>query len=562
MYFGKAELCEALSPDVICVRIQTGFFAVSFENTLLYRALLPINGMKKNDELFQLIHSLSPSEKRYFKMFADRHTKNGRNNYIRLFDALSAMKDYDEEGLRQQLSDAALAKNLSSTKYQLVNLLLRSMCAFHAGKSPDSELSELMESVKLLYNRGLYSLCRKFLVKAKKMAEEYERHYVLLELLNLERTMFFKWQTKNVERELNSILDHEKSIVEKISNEAEFAHLYTRFVAFRKIRLRARSADESLRLEEILKDPLLQNEDRALTFQARSTFFRLHGQCALLKSDNESAYYNHSKLIDLWNAHPRFITTDLKQYKADLTNYLNSCLASDNFDAIEPTLERFRALPSTSLDDEVMTFQHVQFIELLHYLYCGELEKCEKVISEIEAGFVRYEGKLTHARIMTFQHNITIFYFVSGNYDKTLEWLEKILDQSNVELRQDIQDFARILMLFVHYELQNHDVLEYLIRSTYRYLHKRNKLYEYERTVLNHFRKLLENGEPHRTLDILRAMHDDLTELQQKSGDKKSVGLREILFWLESKIEGIAITELFLRKVGERMQTRGAGSAA
>jgi len=44
--------------------------------------------MKPSTELFDLIRSLSQSEKRYFKVYASKHVIGKENNYVRLFEAI------------------------------------------------------------------------------------------------------------------------------------------------------------------------------------------------------------------------------------------------------------------------------------------------------------------------------------------------------------------------------------------------------------------------------------------------------------------------------------------
>ena len=55
--------------------------------------------IKVNEALFDLIHSLTKSEKRYFKLMSSRHTIGDENNYIRLFDAIGKQSTYSEAEL-------------------------------------------------------------------------------------------------------------------------------------------------------------------------------------------------------------------------------------------------------------------------------------------------------------------------------------------------------------------------------------------------------------------------------------------------------------------------------
>ena len=75
-------------------------------------------------------------------------------------------------------------------------------------------------------------------------------------------------------------------------------------------------------------------------------------------------------------------------------------------------------------------------------------------------------------------------YFGSGHYALAASSINKILNDTDENIRQDIYAFARILNLIIHYELGNRELLEYIVKSTYRFLHRRNRLYKSEQLIV------------------------------------------------------------------------------
>ena len=76
----------------------------------------------KKDFLFDLINSLSPSEKRNFKLFAKRLASNEGAKFLLLFDALDKMGAYNE---RELLEKAPVTKKqLSNMKAHLYKQVL------------------------------------------------------------------------------------------------------------------------------------------------------------------------------------------------------------------------------------------------------------------------------------------------------------------------------------------------------------------------------------------------------------------------------------------------------
>ena len=64
--------------------------------------------MAKKGELFLLIKSLSRTEKRYFRMFANMN--KGSANYLRLFDAIDKQEVYDEKTIKEEFQGETFVK--------------------------------------------------------------------------------------------------------------------------------------------------------------------------------------------------------------------------------------------------------------------------------------------------------------------------------------------------------------------------------------------------------------------------------------------------------------------
>ncbi|NJL75471.1 MAG: hypothetical protein HC892_11015 [Saprospiraceae bacterium] len=81
--------------------------------------------MKRKDDLFKLIQSMSKSEKRYFTLDAQKTGKTDAK-YLELFKAISNMDKYEEVALKR------LSNHLSVDKAYLYEAILRSMRDYHS----------------------------------------------------------------------------------------------------------------------------------------------------------------------------------------------------------------------------------------------------------------------------------------------------------------------------------------------------------------------------------------------------------------------------------------------
>ena len=183
--------------------------------------------MTASDELFLLIKSLTPSEKRYFKVHATRHVIGKSNHYEKLFDALDALpddQDYDEAAFKKTLRGKSYGKHLSDEKSNLREMLLRAMRLYHAERTPKGRLVEMIHEINFLYSKGFVRNCQQQIEKAIKLATETEQHTELLVLndflvrLYREDPATAPYTTAEMERE-------EKKIIARILLSREAVYL-------------------------------------------------------------------------------------------------------------------------------------------------------------------------------------------------------------------------------------------------------------------------------------------------------------------------------------------------
>src|SRR5690606_34474733 len=95
---------------------------------------------------------------------------------------------------------------------------------------------------------------------------------------------------------------------------------------------------------------------------------------------------------------------------------------------------------------------------------------------------------LDRHRILVFYYKIACLYFGSGDNEKAIDYLQKIINWK-LDLRTDLQCYARLLHLIAHYELGNFELLEYLVKSVYRFMAKMGSLSIVEEAMFSFLRK-------------------------------------------------------------------------
>ncbi len=496
--------------------------------------------MTVSDHVFQLIKSLSKSEKRYFKLFVA--LQGGEKNYLRLFDAIDNLEKYDEAALSEKFKGERFANKLAVTKNYLQELILRSMRAYHDNKSVESKLNNLLLDAGFLEKKSLYKQSDKLLVKAQKLAEKYGKLLLLIQIIHRRILLMLTTPGLKMELLIDSYYRRMDEVLEDLIQERNLQKAdHKLFVMVRQDPL-VRDSYLKEKLEDLAVSVRPPTVESHCTFQSRLLYYKFNGKYYRLKGDLESAHQYFKLTANLWEQYPHMITQNTRTYKTHLSNYLGSSHTVQDYEKFPEIIQKIRSIPSASPDEEGEVFANIYFYELLYHMNYGELEEAASLVPEIRKGFKRYQNKVTKGREISYYYNITIVYFVLEAYEHALHWLNKIIHDKSSESRQDLQSLTRILQLIFHFELRNYDILDYLFQATYRHLQKRERLYDFEKIFLRNFKKIAFSSAPD---ELAQSFAIFETELQRSAKEGPIPGREEIKFWVSSKSKNISMKDLY-----------------
>ena len=133
---------------------------------------------QKSDITFQLVHSLSRNEKRYFKLFSG--LVKGQKNYLEIFEIMEKQQVYDEEALKKKLAKKPYAKQLTYEKHYLRKMILKALRSYHS--SDESRLGNVISDLETLTEKGLSELFLPLVSKHKTrtLQQDTLAEYILL----------------------------------------------------------------------------------------------------------------------------------------------------------------------------------------------------------------------------------------------------------------------------------------------------------------------------------------------------------------------------------------------
>lgn len=498
--------------------------------------------MKATDDLHRLLHSLTQAEKRYVKIFASRHLIGEQNNYMLLFDAVLDQDEYNEEKLKSKLK----TRHLSSEKNYLFRFVLKSMRTFHAEKNVDKQLKESLLDIRFLIDKRIYDVAVKELEKAKKLAYEFDKFLVVIEILALERAIITERETKEVRTKINEINDEAKLILEKLIKWQNGLILQNAILLYhRNSGTPTKATFEEL--TKLIEEPFFTDGPVEESFElsycylfAKSSFYQQ------IKDDITARKY-HLELLHLWEKFPHYVHEDSLRYKKMLSNYLSICMRIGLLEEFPRILNKIRSIPCDSAEEEAEQFQNVFFYEFMYFMNTGQFDEAEALIPETEKGMKKYKTKINKARELTFYINISTLLFIKSNYKYSYEWLNKIIQDGKSDSRQDIQHYAKIFQMILFYELGKYDLLEYSLRSVQRHIKQSEIKLGYEELLLQTLKKLIDLQDSERG-PIFKKFYDAIDAIK-KANDVFVTGLDETHLWASHHVHKRPMTQILKEAV-------------
>ena len=495
--------------------------------------------MKPSIELFKLIKSLTKSEKRFFKLSSS--LQSGEKNYLKIFDAIEKQDEYDEEAIKLEFEGETFVKHLPSEKNHLYKLILKSLRSFYSEQSVSSTLKQEIKNVEILYSKALYKECEKFVVRAKDTARKYEKFYYWFELISWEKLLMESAFEQGVfTDELDNLIEEEEMVIAKLRNLAEYTVIYSKINLIFRSGGFTRNESEREKVREIADYHLIKGKNTAISTKAASICYYIKGLCAATNRNYEDSFQFFNRTKEILDNNPAIKLDSTSRYVMTLFHLLRCYIDDQKFDKARDLISEIRELATkkgfNSIDLTVKIFGNSYVQELSLHHAEGEFKKSLELIPVIEESQLAFEGKLSKEIDILLAYNIAYSYFGVGEYKKALQYLNEVLNDNEQNLRQDVYSFSRLFNLVIHFELENYDFLEYIIKSTNRYLNKQERDYQVEFVFIKYLRKLAKIQSGVQQMEIYEGLYEELKPLLEDHNERVVLEYFNVEAWVQSKL--------------------------
>ncbi|TNJ46211.1 hypothetical protein KFZ70_08440 [Tamlana fucoidanivorans] len=510
---------------------------------------------EQKDNLFILIKSLSKSEKRQFKLYVGRLGVNEDSKFLMLFNILDKLGSYDEAVILKK--GIVKKQQLSNLKAHLYKQILISLRLNPSHQDIRIQIREQLDFATILYHKGLYKQSLKILDKAKNLAITNEEKNVAYEIVELEKVIESQYITRSLNNRADELsvqakeLSQQNVLASKLSNLS--LQLYGQFLKTGYVKNKA----ETKRITEYYNDRLPKYDINELGFREKLWLFKAKLWYSFLTQDFLSCYKYAKKWVDLFYynedmivLHPVFFLRG-NHYLLEALFYLRQY---EKFKEVLFKLENITQQKWFPADDNIdgLAFLYIYNNKFnLHFIE-GSFEEGIPLVDEVLERLRVYKDRIDEHHIMVFYYKMACMNFGAGDNKKCIYYLEKIISNRSLQMREDLLCFSRILNLVAHYEAGLDYNLDVLIRSTYKFLIKMEDLHEVQKEFIKFLRGL---GDiyPNEVKNEFIKLHRKLKEFEDDPYQSRAFLYLDIISWLESKIENKPIGQIIRDKFQQRM---------
>jgi hypothetical protein len=483
------------------------------------------------DSLFELIQSMSKSEKRYFKLNSATHTN--KNSYVKMFDQINAQKKHKEKWVKDKSKKIINPNKFAVEKNYLYNSLLKSLTSFHNQKSLNSKASTSLFTIKMLIDKALYIQAKKLIDKNQKFAEQSENYTLLLEILKL----------KIVYQE--TIMDNE-GINDTYQRVFEVQKIYTNLEQFRfyhhkiyDIATKIGEKKRSVLFKEagkIISESLLKDEKMALSNEAKIRFNECWMLYYYLEPRFEKAFNFSKRSVEISEKTPYYTSEKKDNYISNLNNYVIFCNGLSKYAESKIQIQKLKSFLTKDANSKsnINIFIGTSLQETNLIIITANFDQLYDIIDDYETYLNLFEDKIVLSHKYGLFINLSLLFFINTDYKNALKWINKIIHGDEPNTRTDVTAYAWLFNLIIHYELDNHDYLEYLTKTTIRLLTKKNQFSETAKVLSSHLLKLTSDNPGHKKIYL--SLNESLNS-NECANEKKELEYFDIENWVKSKIE-------------------------
>lgn len=462
--------------------------------------------MKRKQDLYELIQSLTPVEYRYVKSDLSFRRSQKTDN-VRLLETFRNQKRYDEKAIKEKFKNKTLVKQFETKKYYLFSAVLKSLNSYNYKEfKEDMVVSE----IEILIQKGLHDQSYRILKSVQKKCEEESRLLLAVRFVELEEKLsHFVVGIDRLE-----LSQRAQFVTERYQDQFYLRNLYFKIRNIVHKYTYFRTKDHEEEMLDLIEERVLNNDSTESSYlaeayknQIKFTYYGCLTHWGLAKQ----VLLDQERVLDtLSKANP-------EKGPMTLSNLNRLMLCEISLNNQEKAFERDKEVTDfiSMHGEEQEYFIHGYtsiFYKLVMHVKQGNLEKLKKVLSESldfldDQSFVERVGE---RNLLLLLFEVGKAFYCLGDLDKASSWNYKVMYQSSGGAdNQDIYVFSSFINLLINYEKKYFDLWTTDCQNVKRQMKRNGILYEFERVFIN----FASNRLPSSSRNELQLFKDEISPL-------------------------------------------------
>jgi hypothetical protein len=460
------------------------------------------------------------------------------------------MKEYDEKELINK-TVSIKKEQLSNMKAHLYRQILASLRVLENNENIDIQLHEQLDYARILYNKGLYLQSLKILDRVKENAISHNQLTFLIEVLFLEKKIETLHITRSMQDRADELSEQSDKTNVQLERVTKLSNLALQLYSWYINNGHARNDVDEKEIHSYLAAHITNDLKHPEGFYEKLYYYQSYCWYAFIRQDFLLYYRYAQKWVDLFTDESGMKEMETANYIKGLHNLLNAHFTLRNYSGFSKAialLEDFRNsdIVKQSNNNQVQVFVYLYTSKINQHFLEGTFREGINMIPEIEQQLKGFSIYMDHHRVLVFYYKIASLYFGAGDYSAAIDYLNKIINWK-VDLRNDLQCYARLLHLISHYELGNFQLLEYLIKSVYRFMAKMQNLSLVEEEMFKFLKSSFYLSARKLQPEFAKLLHK-IKQLEKSKFETRAFAYLDIISWLESKVYDKPVYEIIREK--------------
>lgn len=489
-------------------------------------------------DLYKLIHSLNSNELRKVRAHLNSSENKKSSVYKELFELVKRQSKINEEELKTQLNISN--EKFRDTKFYLIKFVLDCLKK-NLTRYSKLWIHEQIIELRLLTEKGLYKKALKKFKTLKQITIVRHDFVMTCDLLKLREalTLFEASEDEVIQKRLkkNEEINHFLMLAKNLN---DYSSLSIKVLGL-GYEVSGSHSDQKKALFDFLDRPLLKDESNAKSDLAK--YLYLESKCLIYMGINnyEKAQEYSLKCWIHLNEIQTPYRNDNHLILTSLSNYLHSVLILKDFDAYHKMAPHFEKIVEEKMNrksnsQKAKAFEMHSSVLLTYYGTTNKYDEFIKIYPELNDLFESFKNIIHPNFKASIIYCIARLFFIGGNFEKSLEWSDKLQDIQRLNPFYTMLVCNNILRIMIHFELGNLITIPYLSNNAKYFIKSKNRYYELERCFIKGISKVKAFHTRKQKQEVFEVLLNDLETLLKDDTNRNISLYTGITEWVRSKV--------------------------